>query len=48
MNEKPTEDYSVLLKIIGIVLIEIRATDNIKKAQFLADVMHNVPAGISI
>jgi hypothetical protein len=41
------EDYEVILRALGYALVEMRATDNLKKAQMLADVFHNVPAGIS-
>ncbi|MBD9508719.1 hypothetical protein IB265_18180 [Ensifer sp. ENS10] len=33
--------------MLAVVLIEIRATENLQMAQILADVFHNVPAGIS-
>ncbi|MGF9564938.1 hypothetical protein [Neorhizobium sp. JUb45] len=41
------DDYKLILKVLGYALIEIRATDNVRKAQTLADVFHNVPAGIA-
>lgn len=37
------KSYAVVSNILHTVLIEIRATDSLKKAQILADVMHNVP-----
>ena len=33
--------------MLGVVLIEIRANENLLEAQMLADVFHNVPAEIS-
>ena len=41
------QSYDTILRVLGLVLVEIRATDNLKKAQILADVFHNVPAQIS-
>jgi hypothetical protein len=40
-------DYKLLLRVLGYALIEIRACDDLGKAQALADVFHNVPAGIA-
>ncbi len=40
-------EYSQVLYVLGIVFFEIRATNSIKKAQILADVMHNAPAMIN-
>ena len=37
------KNYSDVLYVLHITLIEIRATENIKKAQILADIVHNVP-----
>ncbi|MGE7371095.1 hypothetical protein ACQKKX_18825 [Neorhizobium sp. NPDC001467] len=42
-----SDDYKLLLKVLGYALLEIRAADNVRKAQTLADVFHNVPAGIA-
>lgn len=42
-----SDDYKLILKVLGYALLEIRATDNVRKAQTLADVFHNVPAGIA-
>lgn len=41
------DSYNVLLGVMSDVFILIRATDNIKKANILSDVFHNVPAGIA-
>lgn len=40
----PPDEYKHLFYVLGLVLIEIRATENLKTAQILADVFHNVPA----
>jgi hypothetical protein len=40
-------DYELLLRTLSDALIEIRACDNLREAQTLADVFHNVPAGIA-
>jgi hypothetical protein len=40
-------DYELLLRTLGYALIEIRACDNLREAQTLADVFHNVPAGVA-
>ena len=36
-------EHSAVLYVLHIVLIEIRASESIKKAQVFADVVHNVP-----
>jgi hypothetical protein len=36
-----------MLKALGIVLVEIRATDNLLRARMLADLFHNAPAMIA-
>lgn len=36
-------EHSEVLYVLHIALIEFRATVNLKKAQILADVVHNVP-----
>ncbi|MCF2903558.1 hypothetical protein L0666_01025 [Octadecabacter sp. CECT 8868] len=38
--------YSGVLYVLQIALIEIRATENLKKARIFADVVHNVPSMI--
>lgn len=40
-------DYKLVLAVLRYALIEIRATENLQKAQTLADVFHNVPNGIA-
>lgn len=40
-------DYELLLRTLSDALIEIRACDNLREAQTLADVFHNVPAGVA-
>lgn len=40
-------DCELLLRTLSDVLIEIRSCDNLREAQTLADVFHNVPAGIA-
>jgi len=42
-----TSEYIHILKVLGVVLVEIRGTENLKKARILADIFHNVPALIS-
>lgn len=42
------KNYELILKVLYYALLEIRATTNIRKAQSLADVFHNVPGGISM
>jgi transcriptional regulator len=36
-------NHSKVLYVLYIALIEIRATENIKKARVFADIVHNVP-----
>ena len=36
-----------LLKILGVALIEIRATESLRTARVLADIFHNVPAAVA-
>lgn len=36
-----------ILRILHLVLIEIRATDNLDKARMLADAFHNAPGMIA-
>ncbi|MBX7500190.1 hypothetical protein K3181_01870 [Qipengyuania sp. YG27] len=36
-----------LLKILGVALVEIRATESLRTAQVLADIFHNVPAAVA-
>jgi len=40
-------NYSQALYVLGIALVEIRATDSIDKARVFADVVHNVPSMIA-
>ncbi|MGR3634545.1 MAG: hypothetical protein ACU0BK_01300 [Shimia sp.] len=39
-------NYDRVLKAMSLCLIEIRASENLKKAQIYADVFHNVPGCI--
>ncbi|AZV76657.1 hypothetical protein EBB79_01260 [Parasedimentitalea marina] len=39
-------EYEDILHGLGLVLVEIRASDNINKSKGLADIVHNVPANI--
>jgi hypothetical protein len=41
------KDYEVILTALHYALIEIRAAENLREAQILADVFHNVPNGIA-
>ncbi|KPA20866.1 hypothetical protein shim_27820 [Shimia sp. SK013] len=41
-----TKNYDRVLKAMSLCLIEIRANENLKKAQIYADVFHNVPGCI--
>ncbi len=45
--QNENSDYELLLRTLGIALIEIRPCGDLRKAQMLADVFHNVPAGIA-
>lgn len=36
-----------LFYVLGLVFINIRATDDLSEAQIFADIFHNVPAKIS-
>jgi len=40
-------DYEVILTVLHYALIEIRAAENVREGQILADVFHNVPNGIA-
>ncbi len=40
-------DYKLVLTALRYALIEIRAAENLREAQTLADVFHNVPNGIA-
>lgn len=40
--------YETILSVLCYAFVEIRATDNLLKAQFLADVFHNAPTGIAV
>ena len=40
--------YETILSVLCCAFVEIRATDNLLKAQYLADVFHNAPAGIAV
>jgi hypothetical protein len=44
MSPTETDEYKDVFYVLGLVFIEIRATENLSKAQILADVFHNVPA----
>ena len=39
-------EYRKLYKLLGLVLVEIRASTDLRRAQCLADIVHNVPAKI--
>lgn len=40
-------NYPQVLYVLGIALVEIRATENIDKARVFADIVHNVPSMIA-
>lgn len=40
-------EYRTVLYVVGVILVEIRASEKIEKSRILADVVHNVPAKIS-
>ncbi|MEO0400571.1 MAG: hypothetical protein AAF224_14255 [Pseudomonadota bacterium] len=40
--------YRALTKLIGYALVEIRACDDLEKAQKIADVFHNTPAALAM
>jgi hypothetical protein len=40
-------DYKEVLYVLGIVLVEVRSTQNAEKSRILTDIVHNVPARIS-
>ncbi|UCI06273.1 hypothetical protein [Mesorhizobium sp. B1-1-8] len=42
-----TSYYSYVFYLIGLALVEIRATEDLEIARILADIFHNVPAEIS-
>ncbi|MER8368261.1 hypothetical protein NKH70_17390 [Mesorhizobium sp. M0991] len=46
IDPKPITNENVLMAL-GIVLVEIRATDDLSKARMLADSFHNAPAMIA-
>ncbi len=46
-NEERPISHSILLKMLAAALLEIRATENLRLAQALADVFHNTPARIA-
>lgn len=46
-HQKDHELYGDILKVISHVFIEIRASDNLKMAQYLSDIFHNAPVEIS-
>lgn len=43
-SERSDLTRDALYWLLSYVLIEIRATDDLSKAQILADIFHNVPA----
>lgn len=49
MNKKNefNNNYKDILYVISASLVEIRACDDIKFSQCLADIFHNAPTGIS-
>lgn len=47
MTQIDIDEFRELFYVLGLVFIEIRSTDNILRANILADVFHNVPAKIS-
>ncbi len=44
MSSTETDKYRHVLYLLGIISVEIRAVENLLKAQILAEVFHNVPA----
>jgi len=42
------DEYARYYKLLGWVLVEIRAANDLNKAQSLADVVHNLPSNIQI
>jgi hypothetical protein len=40
-------DYKLVLTVLHYALIEIRAAEDLREAQALANVFHNVPNGIA-
>ena len=42
------DEYARYYKLLGYVLVEIRAANNQNRAQCLADVVHNLPSSIQI
>ncbi|MER9934332.1 hypothetical protein [Mesorhizobium sp. M0088] len=40
--------YAEMLYILGVALVEIRASDKVEDAHIIADIFHNVPAKISV
>jgi hypothetical protein len=43
MSDPQPITNNTILKVLGYVLIEIRATDKLDKARMLADAFHNAP-----
>ncbi|MGX9573571.1 hypothetical protein [Mesorhizobium sp. f-mel] len=47
-NIKLIKYYAEMLYILGVVFVEIRASDKLEDAHIIADVFHNIPAKISV
>lgn len=47
MNDPKLITNEAILMVLGIVLVEIRATENLSKARMLADAFHNAPSKIA-
>jgi hypothetical protein len=39
-------EYRTVLYVVGVILVEIRASEKVEKSRVLADVIHNVTAKI--
>ncbi|GLQ76623.1 hypothetical protein GCM10007881_01380 [Mesorhizobium huakuii] len=46
-NTNSAKRYTDILYVLGVALIEIRASASLEEAQIVADIFHNVPAKIS-
>lgn len=40
-------EYDKFYRLLGWVLVEIRATQDLREARYLADIVHNLPSKIS-
>ncbi|MFT4924532.1 MAG: hypothetical protein ACI8WB_000610 [Phenylobacterium sp.] len=43
MNDKSSPSKEVLITMLGLALLEIRASDNLELTKALADIFHNLP-----